>query len=282
MVGMVLSVKEIASLETDYRILAIAIAMLILGSILFVKRQSELEQPLLDFRTFQNRIFTGGVLAATLMMVVIVGAELMTCQRFQLSADFSPLQAGSLVACVAIPAIPMALMGGAILHRVGFIPLIGGGFLVITVGLVFSTLTFRNDQILSFIGSLILIGIGAGLISSVSSTAIVGATKEEKAGMASSVEAVSYEFGSLLGVAILGSLMQLMYSSYAPTAVSDRPDTGVDHPEFATAARVAYDLAYQNHLLITAAIAAVSVMAMLYLFRGNSKSAAALGAMQNN
>lgn len=55
-------------------------------------------------------------------------------------------------------------------------------------------------------------GAGVGAAMSVASTAIVGNAPVHRAGMAASMEEVSYEFGSLLAVAFLGSLLSAIYT----------------------------------------------------------------------
>ncbi|MDG9415072.1 MFS transporter, partial [Streptococcus pneumoniae] len=62
------------------------------------------------------------------------------------------------------------------------------------------------------IAGLALTGAGVGATMSVASTAIVGNVPVHRAGMASSVEEVSYEFGSLFAVTILGSLLAYLYT----------------------------------------------------------------------
>lgn len=82
--------------------------------------------PLLDFAIFRNRAFLAGVLAAGFALFAIAGIQLVTTQRFQLVEGFTPLRAGFLVAAVAVGAFPTAMLGGAVLHRVGLLPLITG------------------------------------------------------------------------------------------------------------------------------------------------------------
>lgn len=63
------------------------------------------------------------------------------------------------------------------------------------------------------VAGLLISGIGLGAVMSVASTAIVGNVSARRAGMASSVEEVSYEFGSLIAVAVLGSMLNFIYSA---------------------------------------------------------------------
>lgn len=277
MVGLVLSIKEVANADRSGIVLAAGLVLGVVGAVLFVRRQQRLTEPLLVFGIFKNRIFTGGVLAAGLMMVIMSGTELMTTQRFQTVADFSPLEAGLLVASVAVPAIPMAVLGGANLHRLGFLPLISGGFTLMALGLTGAILAFiASTPLWMFVVSLMLVGMGGGLAASVASTAIMGSAPRSRAGMAASVEEVSYEFGTLISVAVLGSLMPLVYALNAPETVAHDVDHGVDHAVHGAAAVGAYDTAYLTVLIIVAAVAVLSAAITAYCFRDNPKGAVAV------
>ena len=273
MVGLVMAIKEAANPDRAPWLLMVSAVVGVIGLLLFIFRQRNLEQPLLDASIFRNRIFTGGVITAGLMMFVVAGVELMTTQRFQTAGGFSPLEAGALVASVAVPAIPAALLGGSILHRVGFIPLISGGFALMTVGIGGAWWSFGMASLVPFIISLLLVGLGSGLASSVASTAILGAAPIDKAGMASSVESVSYEFGTLLSVSVFGSLLPFFYAGNAPAEVAADVDHGVEHPVHGPAAIAAYDDAYLSILLIVGIFAALAAVITAYCFRGNPKAA---------
>ena len=273
MVGLVMAIKEAANPDRAAWLLIASTVVGIIGLLLFIFRQRVLEQPLLDASVFKNRIFTGGVLTAGLMMFVVAGVELMTTQRFQTAGGFSPLEAGALVVSIAVPAIPASLLGGSILHRVGFIPLITGGFILMGLGIGLAVWTFNMDSLVPFIISLLLAGTGGGLASSVASTAILGAAPVDKAGMASSVESVSYEFGTLISVAVFGSLLPFFYALSAPAEVAGDVDHGVDHPVHGPAAIEAYDGAYLTILVIVGIVAFAAAAATAYCFRGNPKEA---------
>ena len=273
MLGLVTAIKELANPERAGWLLGVAVVVGLIGVLLFIFRQRGLEQPLLDAALFRNRILTGGVLTAGIMMFIVAGVELTTTQRFQTAGGFSPLQAGVLVATIAIPSIPAALLGGAFLHRVGFIPLISGGFTMIAGGIGLAVWTFGMESLVPFIASLLLVGIGSGFASSVASTAILGAAPVDKAGMASSVESVSYEFGTLISVAVFGSLLPFFYAFSAPSEVAHDVDHGVDHPVHGPAAIAAYDEAYLMILVIVGVVAALAAIVTAYCFRGNPKEA---------
>lgn len=127
LVGLVIAIKETAKTDPAPALIAAAVLAAAIGGWTFARRQRRLPYPLLDFAIFRNRAFLAGVLAAGFALFAIAGIQLVTTQRFQLVEGFTPLRAGFLVAAVAVGAFPTAMLGGAVLHRVGLLPLITGG-----------------------------------------------------------------------------------------------------------------------------------------------------------
>nr|WP_280109787.1 MFS transporter [Corynebacterium halotolerans] len=275
--GLVMTVKELTNPARQPWLLAGAAAVFALGAVAFTRRQRRLDDPLLAFDVFRSRIFTGGVLAAGGAMFAVAGVELMTTQRFQLVGGFSPLEAGLLVAAVTASAFPMSILGGAFLHRIGFTPLISGGFAAVATGVGLACWAGGRDDFVPFVVGLLFVGAGAGAIMSVSSTAIMGSAPVRRAGMAAGVEEVSYEFGTLLSVAILGSLLPMFYLLRAPASAPADPLAGLAHPVHGPAAAAAYDQAYLGVLAIIAVFAAVLAVLTAWCFRGNPKSADSVG-----
>lgn len=272
--GLIITIKESVNTARHMPLLLGAVIMLIIGAVLFSSRQKKIEEPLLDLSLFRNRLFLGGVVAAGMAMFTVSGLEMTTSQRFQLSVGFTPLEAGLLMIPAALGSFPMSIIGGANLHRWGFKPLISGGFFATAVGIALCIWgATHTDGLPFFIAGLFFMGAGAGSVMSVSSTAIIGSAPVRKAGMASSIEEVSYEFGTLLSVAILGSLFPFFYSLHAPAEVADNFSAGVHHAIYGDAARASLDTAYINVLVIALVCAVVAALISSYLFRGNPKGA---------
>ncbi|MBC3185653.1 MFS transporter [Corynebacterium sp. zg-331] len=255
--GLVMAIKEAAGAHRQWWLLGAASAAALAAGFLFTRRQRRLPRPLLSADIFRDRMFTGGVLAAAGAMFCLAGVQLMTTQRFQLVAGYSPLRAGLVVALAAICALPLSILGGANLHRLGFRTLISGGFSLIAAAVLLAAGALRAGSLPLFLLGMALIGAGAGAVMSVSSVAIIGSAPRERAGMASGVEEVSYEFGSLLSVALVGSLFPVFL------AASSGPD--IDDT-------AAYDHAYRAILCLLAAAGALGAGVTARCFRGNPRS----------
>ena len=150
LVGTVVAIKEIGHAPPSVATIVVALLVAAIGFWLFVRRQRRLENPLLEFSIFLNPAFSAGVLAAAFAMFAIGGIQLVTTQRFQQVVGFSPLEAGLLVAVIAVASLPTALLGGAFLHRVGLLALIAGGGLAGAV-LLGLTAGYRVSRITAFL-----------------------------------------------------------------------------------------------------------------------------------
>lgn len=254
--GLTITIKEAANPERSLALLVIAAVIAVIGGCCFTNRQRRLSEPLLTFDIFRSRLFTGGVIAAAGSIFVLIGAELQTVQKLQLVDAFTPLHAGLTVVAMAAAAFPASVLGGANLHRVGFLPLVAGGFAGAAVGAALLVWGSMQQNFALEVGALAVLGFSAGSVMSVSSIAIIGAAPLHRSGMAAGVEEVSYEFGTLLTVAITGSLLGRWLA------------LGVTRDTYAAAYTGAY-----HQVLAVLAVAAVALAAVTWwCFRDNPKS----------
>nr|WP_120491549.1 MFS transporter [Corynebacterium lactis] len=270
MLGLVLLIKEVAG-HRHPAMLSLAVVLGTLGAVAFQRRQARAKEPLLDFAVFRSPMFSGGVLAAGFAMFTLAGAELMTTQRFQMSSGYSPLHAGLLVAIAAVASFPMSVLGGAVLHKLGFRTLITGGFLAVAAGIGVLYLGVNSDNFPAIAAGLALLGAGSGSVMSVSSTAIIGSAPASKAGMASAMEEVSYEFGTLVTVAVTGSLLPMFFAWRMPEGFSLDPAEALAADSLADVARAGLDSAYLAILVVLAACALGAAALTAIAFRGNPK-----------
>lgn len=242
--SLVLVIKSVASSHLNAMLIGGALAACLIGAVLFTRRQHTLEEPLLTFDIFRSPIFSGGVLAAAGAMFGMAGLEMTTTQKLQLVDLYSPLHAGLIISLIALAALPMSALGGANLHRWGFLPIIAGGFLAIAAGIGCVVWGGTHDVFPAYLVGLFITGLGAGFVMSVSSTAIIGAAPASRSGMAAGVEEVSYEFGTLLSIAVTGSVLPMLYKSGLPEDIRDLGMDALHDPALAEAAGPAYTDAY--------------------------------------
>lgn len=221
--SLVLAIKTATHPPIDLGLLGAALATGLVAGLAFVRRQRQLTHPLLDFSLFRNPAFAAGVLGAVSVTFTTGGVLLGVSQRFQWVAGYTPLQSGLLASVLFIGTLPSSILGGLWLHRIGLRRLIAGGLAVGALGMLVaaqalpwhpSGLPAAHEGLGWLVAGLLLAGLGLGATISVASTAIVESAPPHRAGMASSVEEVAYEFGALLSIALLGSLLTGLYTVF--------------------------------------------------------------------
>jgi DHA2 family multidrug resistance protein-like MFS transporter len=268
LIGVVYAIKEVTGPEPSALAVGLALAVAVTGFWTFVRRQRGQTYPLIDFTLFRDPRILIGVLAAGMAMFALAGVQLVLTQRLQLVLGFTPFQSGLTVAATALGALPVGVTAGALLYRLGTRPVIVTGLLTTALGTVGVLLATSAPLVWTVVG-LLVVGAGTGAAMTAASAAIVGNAPAHRAGMAASVEEVSYELGSLTGVAVLGSLMAAVYTrtvslpAQAPPAAAEGMDEALRTSEgldpagadtlFAAAVQ-AFDNGYRATLVIAAAV----------------------------
>lgn len=288
--ALVLAIEALGRSGSSFASVVLPLGVTLMVGTVFVRRQARMAYPMLDFGIFRNPAFMAGVLGAAFAIFALAGVQLITSQRFQLIGGFSALEAGCLVSAVALGCFPSAVICGGVLHKTGLLPLIGGGLFVAGLGVLLASIGLH--QIGWMIGGLVLAGMGLGAVMAVASSAIIGNVDPRKLGMASSVEGVSFEFGSLLAVSLLSSLLASIFSTaiQLPPGVSSAAREGVTEalalasqssiPALADAAAAAFDRSYLvvMHVIAGILLAGAAVTSILLRQHGPSTAAQSFGA----
>jgi DHA2 family multidrug resistance protein-like MFS transporter len=289
--GLVYAIQEAAKPGPMPLAIGLALLAAAAGGWMFARRQRRQAYPLIDFSLFRNRSLLTGVIAAALAMAATVGVDLLLTQRLQLILGLTPLHAGLIVTAFAVGSLPVGVLAGGLLHRTGVRSLIGGGLLLGALGvLVTLLLTPGAVPLLGggqspawVVPGLVLAGVGLGIVMVAASAAIISGAPPQRAGMASSIESVSYELGSLAGITVLGTFLTAVYTHtiHLPATAPSQAAGSIDEARAAAghlspgqahalldAAASAFDNGYILALAITViALAAGSAFTYRYLKR---------------
>jgi DHA2 family multidrug resistance protein-like MFS transporter len=179
--------------------------------VLFVIRQRTAEHPLVDITLFHNRRFRAPMLINMASNFVLLGFGLYNTQYMQSVLGMRPLTA-ALWSMLAMPLVGMGMgISGAIAPKVRPAKLIGGAFVISAAGALALNLTRIDSPVV-----VLLISAGVASAGIVAAQAIVGemiltAAPPERAGSAAALNETAGEFGSAMGMAILGSIGAAIY-----------------------------------------------------------------------
>ncbi|MGE4424875.1 MAG: MFS transporter [Solirubrobacteraceae bacterium] len=214
MVALVYAIKDIAKHgpEVDGVIAAVLAAGGLGG---FVRRCLTRQEPVLELRLFRRPSFTAGVLTALSTMVAMAAVLLLGAQWLQSVQDLSPLMAGVALLPVAAGGLVASPLSPVVAERIGARAVLAGGLAFGGTGFALLFLVELTYPV--FAVAVGLVGVGTGALA-FGSAVIMSSTPADQAGSAAAIEESSYEIGSALGVAVLGSLAAAVYRDALPSS----------------------------------------------------------------
>lgn len=212
LVALAYAVKQMATRNAAPLGIVIALALGVAALALFAMRQHRLPHKLVDFALFADPRFASGVVVAIAAAGALVGVELVVSQRLQLVVGLSPLQAGLFILPIPLAAFVAGPVAGLLLPRIGAIGMLWSAMLVAGLGLALY-LVLHDTSFWGAMGGFVLFGAGIGAAMTAASSAIMLSAPADRAGMAASIEEVSYELGGAIGIAIMGSILTAIYGA---------------------------------------------------------------------
>jgi len=212
-----------------------------------------------------------------------MGINLVLSQRLQLVVGLSPLEAGLYFLPLSIGAIVAGPLSGWLLPKVRCDRFLVFALLVYAaaIGLFMYSISHSVASQLVF---LFVMGACVGASMTGASTTIMASVPPERAGMAASAEEISYELGGGLGIAVMGSLMSVVYSHslVVPEGATDPEQMrdGIDSALAAAAqmpaaqgrvvvdnARLAFDSAVSSVMIAAMVVLVVIALVVFVNFR---------------
>jgi EmrB/QacA subfamily drug resistance transporter len=237
---------------------AAALAVGVVGLVLFVVWELLRDEPMLDPRNFLRRGFGAGSLSVAVQFFAAFGFLFLALPYLQLVLGYSPLHAAAALLPMALVVIPLSRVSPAIAARIG-VRVAGpvGLGLMATGFLVLATLD-AGSSYWHFLLGLLPFGAGMALAGAPATTAIVASLPPEKQGVASAVNDVSRELGGALGIAVLGSVFNAVYRDTVAAHTTALPPAVADHAasSLAAAQQIGHRLgAPGQHLVASAELA---------------------------
>jgi DHA2 family multidrug resistance protein-like MFS transporter len=187
--------------------------------VLFVRRQGQLADPLLDFRLFRAPAFSASLAIYLLVTFVLFGAFLFLFQYLQLVLGLSPLEAGLLTLPETAGFIVGAMLTPFFVRRFRPAFVMSAGLVLAAAGFALLTQLQSDSGLAILVAGSVILSLGLAPSFTLATDLIVGAASPERAGSASAISETSSEFGGALGIAILGSVGAALYRVQVADAV---------------------------------------------------------------
>ncbi|MDW3944546.1 MFS transporter [Staphylococcus saprophyticus] len=190
------------------------IIIFIVATIIFLKVENRVGNPLIDFKLFNNKAYTGATLSNFLLNGV-AGALLVANTFVQQGLGFNAFQTGLLSITYLITVLLMIRVGEKVLQKVGAKKPMLLGTLFNMVGIMLISLTFLPSVIyvvVCIIGYL-LYGLGLGFYATPSTDMAISNSPEDKVGVASGIYKMASSLGGAFSIALSGALFGVIASA---------------------------------------------------------------------
>jgi DHA2 family multidrug resistance protein-like MFS transporter len=188
-------------------------------SVVFIRRQQTLIDPLIDLRLFRSRTFSASLATNTLSFAINFGIFLFIAQYLQLVLGLSPLEAGLWTVPSAFGFVAGALLTPALVRRVQPAFVAAGGLVLTAAGLVLLAQIAAESSVTLVVVSSVVVALGLAAPITLGTDLAVGSVAPERAGVASGISETSAELGGALGIAVLGSIGVAVYRNQLADAV---------------------------------------------------------------
>ena len=219
----------------------------------FVAIELRSAAPLVPFRIFRLRTLTGANVVGILLGASLFSMFFFISLYMQQVLGYSPIHAGLSYLPLALTIIVAAGLGGQLVTRFGFKPILAAGMLFVALGLAwFSQVSVGGGFLTDILGPSLLAAMGLGFGFVTSTIAAVSGVQEREQGLASGLINTSQQIGGALGLAVL--------STIATTQTDHVMASGGSLPNALTDG-------FQSAFLGGAVIAALGFVATLILIR---------------
>ncbi|MFF8968645.1 MFS transporter [Streptomyces sp. NPDC014995] len=251
-----------------------AVAVLVLA--LFAHWESRIPYPMLDPHFFRDRRFTGAVSGAVLVTFGMGGALFLLTQHLQFVLGYGPLEAGLRTAPLALTVVALNFTGVAAkwMARLGGPLSILLGMTLMSGGLVSVATTASGGYAGTLLG-LLLIGTGTAIAGPAMAHAIMSSIPPAKAGVGAGINGTLAEFGTGLGVAVLGAVLSSRFAAVSLPVALAAAHTAAERKRVVDAFSSGLET---SQLVGAAAVFLGGVVAAGLLRRAEKKDAEAVGA----
>ena len=274
---------------------SIAVGVVLIAGFLFSEWREH--QPSFDPRLFRNRRFAAGNFALAALFLTVTGQSFYITFYLQGARGLTALHAGLLSLPGAVGVVVGAPLGARLARRFGVAAVAGTALAAFALCHVLN-ITFAVDTSLIWfciVGGIAGTAIGAAVAPT--TAAVIGALPMDRIGAGSAVNNAIRQVGSVLGVALLGTILSNVYQHKIASSLDDLPAAvretaagsaeatrrtaaAIGRPDLVQSANDAFIQSMHIAATVAAACALLGAVALAWAFRTNrpESSAPATGA----
>jgi EmrB/QacA subfamily drug resistance transporter len=178
----------------------------------FVAWEAHSDHPMLPLYLFRNPRFTGASVTITVLFFALSGTVFVNSQILQFLLGYSPLAAGVRALPSAAALAVFSPLGASLAKRAGLLAPVALGLAAVTAGLVLFATASAASGYGHYVLAMVIICAGIGLAMSAATSASMRELPSAMAGVGSAFGDTTRNMGSVLGVAVVGSITASVFA----------------------------------------------------------------------
>ncbi|WP_067686155.1 MFS transporter [Nocardia jejuensis] len=195
----------------------------------------KVEHPLLDPRLFRLPGLRSACLGMTAVFFGMFALFYVNASFLQYGKGFGVLRTGLGIIPLTVPIILLARHVGRVARRIGMDLTLALAFGFVGGGLIGLSTSDAATPYLAYAAWLLVTGVGVALALPTLSGAISGSLPANQAGVGAGLQATTREFGSALGVAVIGTILTARFVDALPADIRAEHDPHTVAQALATA-----------------------------------------------
>ena len=215
----------------------VIIGLYVAGAVLlalFIVIETRAEEPVLPLRLFRSSIFTLTNVAVFAFAMLMFGAIIYIPVYAQGVLGVNATSSGLILMPLMITFVVMGIVTGQVVTRTGrYKEIMLAGIVFMGIGVAFLTRLDHNSTPFQLSASMVVLGIGMGMVSQQYVLVIQNAATRRDLGVATASTQFFRNVGSTVGVAVMGTVMnsglqQAIAGHLPPGAADAMPEGGLD------------------------------------------------------
>jgi EmrB/QacA subfamily drug resistance transporter len=205
----------------------------------FAAVELRVREPLIDLRVFRDRQFTGAIFITVAAFFAYSGFIYFTALYLQQVRGLSALEAGLVMLPGALPVLVLGPVSGRLVATRGARGVLFTGTVTLALGTALLALPDHTAPLWQILVPALIVGIGYGFINAPVSTVAVATLPRQQAGVAAATASSARNVGLVLGIAVLGSVVNGRFPGLRAHESFAVAYTNAIHPAYLIAAGVA-------------------------------------------
>jgi Na+/melibiose symporter-like transporter len=189
----------------------------------FIAWERRVASPMLNLTYFRNPRFSLGSLSISVIFFSLMAAIFGLTQYLQFAHSYSALKAGATMIPLALGLMLSATNSSRLVVAFGTKRVVAGGMVLLALILSMTVFWTPGLSVWAIVVWWFVLGLAMGSVMAPATDSVMGSVPPAKAGVASAINDVTRQVGGALGVAVVGSLIDTIYSSRIGAATASLP-----------------------------------------------------------